>query len=118
MLLWCARALSVSSTDGASVWAARKLRLAALSRGDKWTVLGPGAVQTSPPSTELPPFPAPECCRIALLRLVAFAGLILAFQLAAKAPLKSCPGLLLINLSFDMGWNVNQSTEKSSGFGG
>ena len=62
-----------------------------------------GAAETSLPTMELPPFPPLECCRIVLLRLVAFAGLILVFQLAAKAPRTSCPQLLLINLSFDNG---------------
>lgn len=62
-----------------------------------------GAAETSPPRMELPPFPALECCRIALLGLVAFAGLIRVFQLAAKAPWTSCPQLLLINSSSDNG---------------
>lgn len=51
-----------------------------------------------------------------MLRLVDFAGLILVLQSAARAPRKSCPQLLLVNLSLVKGWNVNQAQSRAVGF--
>ena len=46
--------------------------------GNGWCLV-PGAVETSPPNLEPPPFPALECCRIGLFRPVAIWGLVLIF---------------------------------------
>lgn len=83
--------------------------------GNGWCQVS-GAVETSPPNTEPPPFPALECCRIGLLRTEAFVGGILVFQVVAQAWLTGCPQLLLIDLSSLMGQVWSRAQGKAVGF--